>query len=97
MYLTNVNILLSILNERHFPPMKLAPVSESLFQWKCRSQVEIDVAFVLHFINPNKAGLFKASFFYGGLNLTPPPPFIFQEELIQYQYNLIQLLNNLFN
>ena len=24
------------------------------------------------------------------------PPFLFQEELIQYQYNFIQILNNLF-
>ena len=26
--------------------------------------------------------------------MTPSPPFIFQEELIQYQYNFIKLLNN---
>ena len=35
-------------------------------------------------INPNKAGLFEGSFFSegGGVNLTPSPPFIFQDELI---------------
>ena len=39
-------------------------------------------------INPNMAGLFEGSFFWGGVNFTP---FIFQEELIQYQYNFMQL------
>ena len=38
--------------------------------------------------NPNKTGLFEGSFFW--------THFIFQEELIQYQYNFIQLLNKLF-
>ena len=49
------------------------------------------------FINPNKAGLFEGSF-SGEVYLTPLPlqTFKFQEELIWYQYNFIQLLNNLF-
>ena len=62
---------------------------------------------VLSFVNPNKAGLLEGSFFLGGgvggrLNLTlpqnpPTSPFIFQEDLVKYQYNFIQLLkNNLF-
>ena len=49
--------------------------------------------------NPNKADLFEGSFFWTGVNLTPPPPspqFIFEEELIKYQHNIIQLLKNLF-
>ena len=35
-------------------------------------------------INPNKAGPFEGSFFWGRVNLKPPisPPFIFQEGLI---------------
>ena len=32
-------------------------------------------------VNPNKAGLFEGSFFWGGVNLLPPP-FIFPEEFI---------------
>ena len=32
----------------------------------------------------------------GGIKLTPSAPFIFQEELIQYQCNFMQLLSNLF-
>ena len=32
----------------------------------------------------------------GGGQFDPHSPFIFQEELNQYQYNLIQLSNNLF-
>ena len=43
-------------------------------------------------INPNKVGLFKGSFSEEGVNLT----LIFQEELIQYQCNFTQLLNNLY-
>ena len=45
--------------------------------------------------NPNKAGLFEGSFSWGGEGLTLPS-FTCQEELIWYQYNFIQLLNNLF-
>ena len=43
-------------------------------------------------IKPNKVGLFKGSFSEEGVNLT----LIFQEELIQYQCNFTQLLNNLY-
>ena len=33
-----------------------------------------------------------------GVNLTPhPPPFKFQEKIIQQQYHIIELLNNLFH
>ena len=32
--------------------------------------------------NPNKAGLFEGSFFWGGVGGQFTPPFIFQEELI---------------
>ena len=48
---------------------------------------------------PNKTGLFEGSLFWVGVNLTPlpiSPSFIFQEELIKYQYDFTQLLNNLF-
>ena len=64
---------------------------------------------VLSFVNPNKAGLFEGSFFLGGgggggggrLNLAlpqnpPTPPFIFQEDLVKYQYNFIQLLKKIY-
>ena len=45
-------------------------------------------------LNPNMAGFVKVVFWgRGGINLTHP--FIFQEGLIQYQYNITQLLNNL--
>ena len=55
-------------------------------------------------LNPNKADLFEGSFSWGkgegeGGSVGPPllpPVFKFQEELIQYQYNFIELLNNLF-
>ena len=45
---------------------------------------EVNVYFVnlltgQYIINPNKAGLFEGSFFWGGQF---DPPFIFQEELI---------------
>ena len=51
----------------------------------------------LHRSNSNKAGLFEGSFFWGGgEGQFEPPPFIFQEELVSYQYNFIQLLTNLF-
>ena len=43
---------------------------------------------------PNKAGLFDGSFFWGGAQFDHP--FIFQEKLIEYQYNFTQLLKNLF-
>ena len=37
-------------------------------------------------VSPNKAGLFEGRIFWGGVNLTPPPPFpppfMFQEEFI---------------
>ena len=46
------------------------------------------------FINPNKARVFEDSLFWG-VSIWPPS-FIFQEELIQCQYNFIQLLNNQF-
>ena len=52
--------------------------------------------------NPDTAGLFEGSFFWGwgggggAIRLPPPPPFIFEEVLTYYHYNLIQLLNNLF-
>ena len=50
----------------------------------------------IHF-NPNKAGLFEFFFSWmGQFNNNTSQPFIFQEELIQYQYNFIQLLNTLF-
>ena len=45
-------------------------------------------------VNPNKAGLFEGSFSWGRGKFDSP--FIFQEELILYQYNFIQLLNSLF-
>ena len=53
------------------------------------------------FINPYKARFFEGSFFWRvSISLSPPPPpphpLIFQEELIQCQYNFIPLLNNLF-
>ena len=53
------------------------------------------VTFVEEIPKPNKAGLFEGSFFWG-VSLIPPPSFIFHEELMQYEYNLIQLLNKLF-
>ena len=58
------------------------------------------VAISLFYLNPNKAGLFEGNFFWGGgrggVNLTPSAPaLIFQEILIKYQYNFMQLLNNL--
>ena len=41
--------------------------------------------------------LFESSFIWGGCNLTPnSPTFLFQEELMEYQYNFMELLNNLF-
>ena len=51
-------------------------------------------SYTSYHINPDKAGLFEDSF--SGKGGQFEPPFIFQEELIQYQRNLIQLLNNLF-
>ena len=42
--------------------------------------------------NPNKAGLFEGSFFWGGQF---DPSFIFKDELKQYQYNFTHLLDNL--
>ena len=45
--------------------------------------------------NPNNAGFFNGSFFCRGGGQFEPR-FIFQEELIKYQYDFIQLLNNLF-
>ena len=45
-------------------------------------------------VKSNKAGLYERSF--SGLGGQFDSRFIFQEELIQYQYNSIQLLNNLF-
>ena len=53
-------------------------------------------------INPNKAGLFEDSFSWGEgwgvgeVNLTPPSYFKKNLSNINYQYNFIQLLNNLF-
>ena len=52
-------------------------------------------------VNPNKAltTFLRVVFPEGkGVNLTPPPlpPSIFQEELTEYQYNFLQLLDNLF-
>ena len=48
-----------------------------------------------------RLGFLRVVFSGGAVNLAappfPPPPFIFQEELIQYQYNFIELLSNLFN
>ena len=44
--------------------------------------------------NPNAAGLFEGSFFCG-VQFWDPSPFIFQE-LIQCQFNFMQLLSNLF-
>ena len=42
-------------------------------------------------------GFLKVVFSGGKVSLIPLPPyFIFQEELIQYHYNFMQLLNNLF-
>ena len=41
-------------------------------------------------INPNKAGLFEGSFSWEGVQFDPP--LIFQEELIQFQYDFTQLL-----
>ena len=38
--------------------------------------------YVIEDLNPNKAGLFKSSYFWrggGGVSLTPPPPPIFQK------------------
>ena len=49
--------------------------------------------------NRNKAGLFESNFLgVEEVNLTSSTlsPFISQGELMQYQYNFIQLLNNLF-
>ena len=45
-------------------------------------------------MNPNKTSLFEDSLLRVWVDFTPLP-FTFQEELIQYQYNFIQLLNNL--
>ena len=47
----------------------------------------------IRYLNPNKAGLFEGSFFWGKVNLTP---FKSPEEQIQCQYNFIELLRNLF-
>ena len=48
-------------------------------------------------INPNKGGVFEGSFFWGGAGGGQfNTSFIFQEELNLYQYNFIQLLNNIF-
>ena len=57
-------------------------------------------------LDPNKAGLFESNFFWGVCGegggegviwpFSPPSSFIFQEDLIQYKFNLIQLLNSLF-
>ena len=44
-------------------------------------------------LNPNKAGIFKGSFYWGGCQFDP---LLFQEELNLFQEELIQLLNNLF-
>ena len=41
---------------------------------------------------PNKAGLFKGSFFWGEGGGQFDHPFIFLKKLIEYQYNFIQLL-----
>lgn len=48
------------------------------------------------FLNFNKAGLFKGNFFSEGSQFVPSLAFKFQEELFQYYYNFIQLLDNLF-
>ena len=42
-------------------------------------------------------GFLKVVFFWNGGGVQFEPSFIFQEELIQCQYNFIKLLNNLFN
>ena len=42
---------------------------------------------------PNKAGILKV--FFSWWQGQFDPPFIFEEELIQYQYNFRLLLNNL--
>ena len=54
-------------------------------------------------LTPNKAGLFEGIFSCdegggggGQFDPSPTPPFMFQEELIQFQKNFIQLLNSLF-
>ena len=54
----------------------------------------VEIKFPVSFLNPKKAGLFEGSFSWGEGQFDPP--FIFQEELIEYHYNFIQLLNNLF-
>ena len=46
------------------------------------------------FFHCGKAGFFEGSFFLGGCQFNPHPLLTIQEELIQYQYNLIHLLNN---
>ena len=47
--------------------------------------------------NPNKARLFEGRFFWVGGQFEPSFIFfIFQEKVFQYQYNSMQLLNNLF-
>ena len=53
---------------------------------------------VPYILNSNKGELFEGSFFWGvgGRGYQFDFPFIFQEELIQHQYNFIKLLNNLF-
>ena len=43
----------------------------------------LDIHIVVVGLSPNKAGVFKSSFFWG-LNVTPFPPLPFQEEPIQY-------------
>ena len=72
------------------------PVFEFLFN-KVRPVTEVFSYGSCKIFNTNEAGLFKGSFFLGeerGVSLTSP--FIFQKELISYQYKFVQLLNNLF-
>ena len=80
--------------------MKHKPVFLKIANMYSSVQQELSIIYLArseHLIpNPNKAGRLEGSFSGGGVNLTPLRPFIFQEELIEYQYIFIQLLNNIF-
>ena len=52
------------------------------------------VLIILFQLYGSRAGLFEGDLFYVGQY--DPPTFILEDELIQYQYNLIKFLSNVF-
>ena len=63
-------------------------------QFPAAGHLEVDSGLdkLLSSLNPNKSRCFEGSFSYGGKgSVWHPTPFMFHEQLIQYQYNFMQL------